>query len=65
MNDEAVGIRASGLQAGERVTIRGQLVDGGGAQWTSKAEFVADAQGSVDTATQAPVSQPASDVSAK
>jgi dienelactone hydrolase len=55
MNDEAVAIRATGLQAGERVTIQAELVDGSDAHWVSKANFVADAQGAVDTSVQAPV----------
>lgn len=52
--DQAVVIRASGLQPGERVTLHAELTDGAGAQWTSEAQFVADAQGAVDTSTQAP-----------
>jgi dienelactone hydrolase len=52
MTDQPVSIRATGLQPNERVAIRAQLIDGADAQWTSQAGFVADAQGSVDTATQ-------------
>jgi dienelactone hydrolase len=55
MVDESATIRASGLQPGERVSIRGELTDGAEHRWTSEAEFVADAQGAVDTAKQAPV----------
>ncbi len=54
--DEAVAIRASGLQPGERVTIEASLVDGNDAQWTSEAQFVADQQGAIDTSAQAPAS---------
>jgi dienelactone hydrolase len=54
MADESVAIRARGLEPGERVTIRGSLTDGAGQVWTSRAEFVADAQGVVDASVQAP-----------
>ncbi|HXZ08304.1 MAG TPA: acyl-CoA thioesterase/bile acid-CoA:amino acid N-acyltransferase family protein [Paraburkholderia sp.] len=54
MVDQAVAIHASGLQPGERVAIQGELTDGAGAQWTSEAQFVADAQGNIDTSAQAP-----------
>ncbi len=53
---EAVVIRAGGLQASERVSIRAELVDGADARWSAEATFVADAQGNVDTSRQAPVS---------
>jgi len=55
MIDEAVAMRASGLTPGERVTIRAALTDGGGQAWASQADFVADAQGTVDASKQAPV----------
>lgn len=55
MVDEPVAIRASGLQPGERVTIRGELGDGADKQWISENQFVADAQGRIDTSKQAPV----------
>jgi dienelactone hydrolase len=54
MVDDVVAIRASGLQPGERVAIQAELIDGASAHWTSEAEFVADAQGAVDSSTQAP-----------
>lgn len=54
--DEAAVIRASGLEANEQVTIRADLVDGAGEAWASSADFVADAQGAVDSSTQAPIS---------
>jgi dienelactone hydrolase len=52
--DEPVAIRATGLSPNERVTIRAELTDGGGESWSSKAEFVADAQGAIDASKQAP-----------
>ena len=55
MVDEAAVIRASGLQPNERVLIRAELVDGEGHKWASEAEFLADAQGTVDVSKQAPV----------
>lgn len=55
MVDDAVAIRASGLQPGERVTIQAGLTDGASEPWTSEAQFVADAQGAVDSSMQAPV----------
>ena len=54
MADQAVAIRATGLQPGERVAIQASLVDGADQQWNSEAQFVANAQGEVDTSTQAP-----------
>ena len=55
MVDQPATVRASGLQPNERVTIRAELADGAGEQWTSQADFAADAQGNVDTSRQAPV----------
>lgn len=52
--DEAVVIRATGLQPGEPVTIKAELTDGADHPWASSAQFVADAQGTVDTSKQAP-----------
>lgn len=49
MMDESASIRACGLQANQRVTIRAELVDGADERWTSAADFVADDQGSIDT----------------
>ena len=53
--DESAVIRASGLQPSEHISIKAELVDGGDKPWSSQAEFVADAQGAVDTSKQAPV----------
>jgi hypothetical protein len=55
MMDESASIRASGLEANQRATIRAELVDGAGERWTSKADFVADGQGRIDTSKQPPV----------
>ncbi len=62
--DEPAVIRANGLQPNERVAIRASLEDGGGNAWDSAAEFVADAQGGVDTSKQAPVAGSYKEVSA-
>jgi dienelactone hydrolase len=53
--DEPAVIRASGLTAGEHVTIQADLADGGEKRWASEAEFAADEHGVVDTSRQAPV----------
>ncbi len=53
--DEAVQIAAAGLQSGEHVTLRAELLDGDNHPWESYAEFAADAEGKIDLATQAPV----------
>ena len=62
--DESVVIRATGLQPNEPIAIHAQLTDGAGDTWESQAEFVADAQGAVDTSRQAPVKGSYKDVSA-
>lgn len=49
MVDETASILATGFQPNERVSIHAELVDGAQERWTSHADFVADAQGSVDT----------------
>jgi dienelactone hydrolase len=53
--DEVAMIRAEGLAPNERVSIQADLVDGANEPWAAQAEFVADAQGVVDTSKQAPV----------
>ncbi|MBV9266397.1 MAG: acyl-CoA thioesterase/BAAT N-terminal domain-containing protein, partial [Acidobacteriaceae bacterium] len=53
--DQPVSIVASELRPGERVAVRANLIDGDGHAWRSEAEFIADDQGRVDLATQAPV----------
>ncbi len=62
--DESPVIRASGLRPGEHVTIRADLADGRQQAWSSEAEFVADAQGTVDVSKQAPVAGSYKEVSA-
>jgi dienelactone hydrolase len=62
--DETAVIRAAGLQAGERVTIRSSLTDGADVRWSAQAEFVADAEGTVDVSRQAPVGGSYKEVSA-
>ena len=64
MVDQPATIRASGLQPGERVTIRAELMDGDNQRWTSQADFTADAQGSTDTSRQAPIAGSYKEVSA-
>jgi dienelactone hydrolase len=53
--DAEIQIRATGLQPNERISIRAELMDGADNHWSSQAEFLADAQGSVDASKQAPV----------
>jgi dienelactone hydrolase len=53
--DESAVIRATGLNPNEPVSIEANLEDGDGHAWTSQAEFLADAQGVVDTSSQAPM----------
>jgi dienelactone hydrolase len=64
MVDESAAIRATGLQPNQRVSIQAELVDGENHAWASQAEFLADAQGTVDTSSQAPVNGSYSGVSA-
>jgi len=64
MVDQPATIRATGLQPNERVTIRAELVDGGDEQWTSQADFAANAQGNIDSSLQAPVAGSYKEVSA-
>jgi dienelactone hydrolase len=53
--DESAVIRARGLEPNERISIQAELVDGADEPWSSQAEFIADAQGAVDTSQQASV----------
>jgi dienelactone hydrolase len=55
MTDETAQIRVTQVPPAAHVTIRAELVDGGGQTWVSEAEFIADAQGTVEVARQAPV----------
>ena len=54
MVDESAVIRAHGLDPNERITIQAELVDRTGASWVSRADFIADGQGTVDASKQAP-----------
>lgn len=64
MTDQAATILATGLQAGERVSIRAELTDGDDVKWTSQADFAADSQGMVDTSRQAPAGGSYKEISA-
>src|SRR5271157_2142826 len=52
--DESVVIRAKGLAPNEHISIQADLIDGADKPWSSQAEFVADANGAVDTSLQGP-----------
>jgi dienelactone hydrolase len=54
--DGPLHVAAQGLGAGASVTLRAHLLDARGVPWSSHATYVADASGSVDLATDAPVS---------
>ncbi|HEY6292838.1 MAG TPA: acyl-CoA thioesterase/bile acid-CoA:amino acid N-acyltransferase family protein [Terriglobia bacterium] len=62
--DESAVIRATGFEPNEHIFIQAELVDGAGEPWSSQAEFIADAQGVVDTSKQAPVKGSYHEVSA-
>jgi dienelactone hydrolase len=64
LSDESATIRAAGLKPNEQITLRAELVDGASHHWESHSEFVADAQGTVDSSLQAPVKGSYEDVSA-
>jgi dienelactone hydrolase len=64
MTDQVASILVSGLAPGERVAIRGELVDGADGRWTSQADFAADAQGAIDTSKQPALAGSYKDVSA-
>jgi len=63
MVDEAIAVRISGLEPGEHVIVRAELVDGAEQHWHSEAQFVADAQGDIDSSSQAPVDGSYKDIS--
>jgi dienelactone hydrolase len=54
MGDQAAAIRVQGLDAGEHIEIRAELVDGANHHWASDAEFTAVASGSLAVSKQAP-----------
>jgi len=56
MPDDSAIIRVQGLEPKEKITIEADLVDGAGEAWSSSADFVANAEGAVDSSKQAPVS---------
>jgi dienelactone hydrolase len=62
--DVQAAVHVSGVAPGERVTIRAELTDGDGLKWSSEAEFVADAEGCLDTSKTAAVAGSYKDVSA-
>ncbi len=62
--DESAVIRAKGLTPNEHISIQADSVDGADKDWSSQAEFIADAQGTVDTSQQAPVEGSYKEVSA-
>ena len=45
LQDEIAAVHVGGLQPKERIVIQASLVDGAGQSWTSRAAFVADADG--------------------
>jgi len=62
--DEPAVIHARGLEPSEHISIQAELVDGANEPWSSQAEFIADAQGAVDTSQQAPAKGSYNEVSA-
>lgn len=54
MLDERIDVRASGVDAGEQVTIEVEM-DWGGVDYTASGTYEADEEGVVDPTTQAPV----------
>jgi dienelactone hydrolase len=62
--DEIATIRVTGLPPNEHATIHAELMDAAEHHWESHAEFVADAQGTIDVSRQAPVAGSYKDVSA-
>ena len=55
LSGEPVSVRATGLWPGSKVTISIERTDDTGVTWESQAQFVAGDNGTVDTASQAPV----------
>jgi dienelactone hydrolase len=64
MFDEPAVIRAKGFEPNERITISAELEDGNDHRWASRADFIADEQGSVDASKQAPVAGSYKEISA-
>jgi len=63
LDDQVPAVRVVGLAAHQFVTVHADLVDGGGRQWSSAAQFLADDSGVVDLSIQSPVSGSYSGVS--
>jgi dienelactone hydrolase len=55
MVDEPLRIRLSGFAAGQQVTLRAAQTDDAARTWRAQATFVADANGQIDVAAQAPL----------
>ena len=64
MVDESAAIRVRGLDPHERIAIRADLTDGMAHGWTARAEFLADAGGTVDVSKLAPVAGSYKEISA-
>jgi hypothetical protein len=64
LTDQIAVVRATGLQPGEHVTLKADLVDGDGQRWESDAEFAADDRGGIDLSTQASGKGPYKEISA-
>src|SRR5690349_19091225 len=64
MVDEPLGIRLTGLESGQQVTLRASQTDDHQRTWRAHATFVADSNGQVDVAAQAPLSGTYADVDA-
>jgi dienelactone hydrolase len=62
--DETATIRITGCQPNEHLAIHAELIDGASVRWVSQSEFVADAQGNIDTSKQAPIGGSYKEVSA-
>ena len=54
MADQSAAITVTGLQPHQHVTLQADLLDGASHAWSSKADFIADDSGSIDTSKQAP-----------
>ncbi len=54
--DEPLRIRLRGAPPDAEITVRAHLLDPAAVTWSSHASFVADANGSIDLTTDAPVS---------
>jgi hypothetical protein len=54
--DQAVGIRVTGLAAGQRVTITAQAVDDAHRVWRAQADYTASQDGVVNLASAVPAS---------